>query len=784
MVHLHYHLIPKLIIVHLITNISNSFVLNTPSPSFSSKIQEYSSHYAKTSSKLSSTSLDIEKQDNNDLDIILFGIGDLRIKDHVGIFNALQGKNTVLPLIILDSKDTLPNIPGVHTHTINTSIMLSSAILGLQKDLKDKLNLELCIYSGDTVQKCLLNVLDEVNSNSFKNVNVHVCDLGDADVSMNYHPYSHLKDFQNVNIKPWKCTMRSKPWDDTDFKDFPTNYPDYYNSYCDSTPVLPYPIPENVAKEESVSTLLRSSPSHIHATQVTILSLLLSSINYLQKGEYCKNKLEQNTGLYGTHWGGVNQATCTEEDTWECINSYIKANDIDEYLNSNSISQKFNRNIKSLEHASLSWMMNQDKLTSKNLINGELMTRYLAAPLFFGCISCRQLWHAASEMESSNWFSSEKINPLQEIAEYREWHVLLAQHYLRNDASYSSSNDKIQYKYWRYHGFLARYATTKQESDKSLILVHGFGASSSQWKKMIDNLNLELPVLAPDLLGFGQSEKPNLTYTQYLWEGFVREFIKEKTDGDFYIAGNSIGGYTSMGVAADDCEGGEDFLCTGTGAPGTDRCNGVILLNSAGRLYSKDEIIALENDQKVNGATTIAQATISDSLGLCSPPPKAVATFGGKALLWYLRPRIQSICTNLYPSNPAAVDDTLCSNILRDSLDPGALNVMISGSKLPPPRTANELLNADFGNYASPSQTTFSGPVLICQGMIDPLNDATGRAYMFQSLREGIDLTPLDDGGHCPHDEQPLEVANAISNWIDSLVDGPNSLKVLDKEFS
>jgi len=56
-----------------------------------------------------------------------------------------------------------------------------------------------------------------------------------------------------------------------------------------------------------------------------------------------------------------------------------------------------------------------------------------------------------------------------------------------------------------------------------------------------------------------------------------------------------------------------------------------------------------------------------------SPPPALVASLGGQGLLWYLRPRIQSICVNLYPSNPSAADDNLCTNILRDSLDPGAL---------------------------------------------------------------------------------------------------------------
>ena len=122
----------------------------------------------------------------------------------------------------------------------------------------------------------------------------------------------------------------------------------------------------------------------------------------------------------------------------------------------------------------------------------------------------------------------------------------------------------------------------------------------------------------------------------------------------------------------------------------------------------------------------------------------------------YLRPQIQSICRNLYPTNPSAVDDKLCDGILRDSLDPGAINVMISGSKLPPPRTANELLGADFGSSktkvsSNVEEGTFDGPVLVAQGILDPLNDARGRADLLGELRSGITISRMN-GGHCPHD--------------------------------
>ena len=143
-------------------------------------------------------------------------------------------------------------------------------------------------------------------------------------------------------------------------------------------------------------------------------------------------------------------------------------------------------------------------------------------------------------------------------------------------------------------------------------------------------------------------------------------------------------------------------------------------------------------------------------------------------MLAYLRPRIQSICKNLYPTNPDAVDELLTGNILRDSLDPGAINVMISGSKLPPPRTANELLGADFGSARSHSKEDSSiipaaegmweGRTLVAQGELDPLNDAKTRAKLLGELREGITVRPIN-AGHCPHDELDEDVSSAIAQW-------------------
>ena len=58
----------------------------------------------------------------------------------------------------------------------------------------------------------------------------------------------------------------------------------------------------------------------------------------------------------------------------------------------------------------------------------------------------------------------------------------------------------------------------------------------------------------------------------------------------------------------------------------------------------------------------------------------------------------------------------------------------------------------------------YTGPVLVCQGAFDPLNDAPSRAAKFAAIRSGVelDMLPL---GHCPHDEDGPAVAHSICAW-------------------
>ena len=85
---------------------------------------------------------------------------------------------------------------------------------------------------------------------------------------------------------------------------------------------------------------------------------------------------------------------------------------------------------------------------------------------------------------------------------------------------------------WKY----GKIYYTKSGKGKPVLLVHDLDVASSayEWSKIVNKLSRTNTVYAIDLLGCGRSEKPNITYTNYLYvqlvNDFIREIIGEKSD--------------------------------------------------------------------------------------------------------------------------------------------------------------------------------------------------------------------------------------------------------------
>ena len=71
---------------------------------------------------------------------------------------------------------------------------------------------------------------------------------------------------------------------------------------------------------------------------------------------------------------------------------------------------------------------------------------------------------------------------------------------------------------------------TKVGTGKPLLLVHDltFSSSGYEWNQTIQKIKNNFTVYTIDLLGCGRSEKPNLTYTNYLYVQLLCDFIKSE----------------------------------------------------------------------------------------------------------------------------------------------------------------------------------------------------------------------------------------------------------------
>lgn len=76
----------------------------------------------------------------------------------------------------------------------------------------------------------------------------------------------------------------------------------------------------------------------------------------------------------------------------------------------------------------------------------------------------------------------------------------------------------------------------KKGTGSPLLLIHDLNpiASSYEWSHMINELSKSHTVYTIDLLGCGKSEKPSITYVNYIYvqlvNDFIQNIIKEKTD--------------------------------------------------------------------------------------------------------------------------------------------------------------------------------------------------------------------------------------------------------------
>ena len=275
----------------------------------------------------------------------------------------------------------------------------------------------------------------------------------------------------------------------------------------------------------------------------------------------------------------------------------------------------------------------------------------------------------------------------------------------------------------------AHKTKTNEEKGPAILLIHGFGASTTHWRHNLPVLGKQYEVHALDLLGFGKSSKPSgLAYGGQLWRDQIVAYVKENIGRPTILVGNSLGGYAALA----------------SGAAMGPEAAGVVLLNAAG-YFSEDK-------KTTKGTWAIARKTVA-------------GIFLKNALLQRIifenlrQPSTIKRTLNQVYIDTSNVDDELVEAIRKPSLDKGAFNVFKSvfDPAGPQGRPLDELFSQ------------LKTPLLLLWGNRDPWMNAPGKRATYKKHTPTNTKEVVLDAGHCPHDEVPDQVNSALLEWINQL---------------
>ncbi len=117
----------------------------------------------------------------------------------------------------------------------------------------------------------------------------------------------------------------------------------------------------------------------------------------------------------------------------------------------------------------------------------------------------------------------------------------------------------VYYFEWRY----GKIFYTKQGTGSPILLIHDLhpASSSIEWNQILKKLAKYHTVYAIDLLGCGRSDKPNLTYTNYMYVQLITDFVKKiiQQKSDLIATGTSCS-FSLMAAHMDDTIFGKLFF--------------------------------------------------------------------------------------------------------------------------------------------------------------------------------------------------------------------------------
>lgn len=88
------------------------------------------------------------------------------------------------------------------------------------------------------------------------------------------------------------------------------------------------------------------------------------------------------------------------------------------------------------------------------------------------------------------------------------------------------------------------------KSRATVVLIHGIGNTGGAWDKVVERLPEDLSVVTVDLLGFGKSPKPSVSYSNRVQaRSIILTLLRLRMGGPIILVGHSMGSLISIELA-------------------------------------------------------------------------------------------------------------------------------------------------------------------------------------------------------------------------------------------
>ena len=268
---------------------------------------------------------------------------------------------------------------------------------------------------------------------------------------------------------------------------------------------------------------------------------------------------------------------------------------------------------------------------------------------------------------------------------------------------------------WRGH----RIAFTRYGKGTNVLLVHGLyaGASSFEWRNAIPTLAEHHTVYAVDLLGFGHSARPNVSYTPGLYQALIGDVIARVVRESCGVVASGLSAAQLIALAARDPR----------------HIASIALIAPTGVAYLRDQVPT----RGVSGRALLGAPLVGNAVYKRLTAPENV------------RRSLESMYFDDRIVTPALVERYV--DVARQPGGKHAIAALLAGR-----------LNVD----VRAALKRVRQPTLLLWGDLARLNPVD-HAHAFRVIKHDLEWTLVQEAGDLPHDERAVEVSAALRSFLE-----------------